>query len=829
MIITDFNRGWRAGGPENPFAAIMGLAESRPAEPVTLPHDAMIGGPRAADAITGQGQGYYGAEDVEYTKTFTVDASLEGHAVWLAFEGAYMNTTVFVNETFILNWPNGYTDFTARIDGAVRYGQSNRVRVVVRNGMQRNSRWYAGGGIYRDVHLITAPPTRIALDGVRITTLDADATAGVIRVETDIEQEIPGRRSLRAVTTIRDADGAVVASRSGKVTLVGVDRRTATSRVDIADPQLWNIGRPNLYTCETVLETLDGEQLDSTTTTFGIRKLQLDGLRGLRINGESVKLRGGCVHHDSGILGSATFADFEDRRVRRLRDAGYNAIRSAHNPIGRAFLEACDRYGLVVMDEFTDSWNKTTEMTNLDYNLYFSEYWERDVERMVRRDYNHPSVIIYSIGNEIADIGDDVNAIWGFKLAEKIKSIDPDRYVTLAIQAVALLTESLTSLPPEALRTTDLGGAAGTTDTASIDVNTLLQNVFSSLDKIMVHPLLDSLTEQIADMVDIVGYNYAPVRYEIDHAKYPHRIFVGSEMSPQALPESWDLVQKHPFVLGDFAWTAWDYLGEVGIGRVDYSQDAQPSYMGSYPWIASYGGDFDILGNRRPRSFWREIVWGGRHHEPYLVVEPPQYHGKTPIVGGYSWPEVHPSWTWPGEDGRPVAVQVYSDADEVELLLNGTVVARTTVGTGQRKFSAEFDLTYQPGTLEAVAYIDGAEVGRSSLRTATGARLTATAETHKLRAGSNDLAFINIGFADQHGQEDLSIITPVTIEVTGPVTVQASGSANPKPEDSYRDLTHTPYWGKAMAVIRAGESTGAAQVTVTAAGHDPVTIDLTVD
>ena len=819
MIKSSFNRGWKCGPPENPFAVAMGLKDAAPVVEVDLPYDAVIHGRRSPDAVTAEGQGWYEAEDLEYTKTFVVDADDEGKAIWLEFEGAYMNTTVFVNETFIINWPNGYTNFFARIDHALRYGAENRVRVHVHNGVQRNSRWYAGGGIYRDVNLIVGGPVRVALDGVQISTLQADAAVATLSVRTELEQEATARRSVRVETIVRDAGGAEVTRRTAKLTLVNSETQSVVQRIDVENPRLWNIGRPNLYSCETRVLSLDGEELDRETRVFGIRKLELDAIRGLRINGEVVKLKGGCLHHDNGVLGAATFADAEERRVVRLKAAGYNAIRSAHNPISRQLLEARDRHGLVVMDEFTDSWNRAIEMVSTDYNLYFAEYWERDIERMVRRDFNHPSVIMYSLGNEITDIGNDVNDMWGFKLAAKVRELDGTRYLTLAIQGVLLLMNNLVSMVED-----KTGAKTG----AALDVNTIMQNVFTSLDSVMSHPLIDELSEQTADMLDVVGYNYASVRYELDHAKYPHRVFVGSETQPHALPDNWDLVMKHPYVIGDFGWTAWDYLGEVGVGRVDYAENAPATFMGEYPWVAFYGADFDLIGNRRPRSFWREIVWGGREHTPYIAVQPPAVHGLEAVRGSYAWSDVHASWTWRGHEGAPVVVEVYSDAEEIELFVNGESVGRELVGTGERRFACEFITTYQPGTIEAVASIGGTEVGRQRLETATHAGLVVTVEKTVLRAGSNDLSFVNIGFADAAGNDDLSVTAPITVSIEGPATIQASGSADPKTEEYYYDDTHVPFWGKALAVVRAGDQTGVARVTIHAEGHPDATVEIAI-
>ena len=430
-----------------------------------------------------------------------------------------------------------------------------------------------------------------------------------------------------------------------------------------------------------------------------------------------MKLRGACVHHDNGPLGAVTIATAEDRRVRLLKDAGFNALRSAHNPMSRAMLDACDRHGVLVMDELTDVW--TRSKTSFDGSATFADRWQHDVAGLVAKDFNHPSVVLYSIGNEILELATPVGATWSSRLAEGIRALDDTRFVTNGINGIIANIDKMAAAMAEA--------AAGADPS---DPNTMMADMGEQMALANASPLVTESTEESAAALDVVGFNYADSRYVLDAELFPHRVIVGSETFPAKIDVMWDLVTRLPHVIGDFTWTGWDYLGEAGIGRVDYTDVegyAPTGTAGPYPYLLAECGDIDITGHRRPISYYREIVFGLRT-DPYIAVHRPQHHGRPTATTPWSWDDSVSSWTWDAASGAPITVDVYADADEVELLLDGVSLGRAAVGT-EKAFRARFETEYRPGELVAVARRGGVEVGRHAVRTASGEpRLAARAE-----------------------------------------------------------------------------------------------------
>ena len=555
---------------------------------------------------------------------------------------------------------------------------------------------------------------------------------------------------------------------------------------------------PYLYTCRATL--LDGDHvLDEESTTFGIRSLTVDPARGLRVNGETVLLRGACVHHDNGPLGAATIGRAEERRVELLKKAGFNAIRSAHNPLSKPMLRACDRLGMLVMDETFDMW--TQPKSEHDYALRFPDWWEADVEAMVRKDINHPSVILYCIGNEIPEAGTPMGARVGRALAEKVRSLDTSRFVTEAISGLlvggaelfAQLAEERTNAP-EAPEETD--GETG--------VNTAMTQIADRLNDLMRAPVVARNSAQTASYLDVVGYNYMETRFGTDGDLYPNRVIVGSETHPAAIDTGWAAVRRYPYVIGDFTWTGWDYLGEAGIGRTVYGTPDPAGGMqfhGEYPYRTAWCGDIDITGYRRPQSYYREIVFGLRS-DPYLAVQPPGRHGEAVSGTPWTWVDALSSWSWAGHEGAPVTVEVYADAEEVELLVNGRPVGRRASGASHR-YRSTFETTYEPGRLEAVAWRDGAEVGRTALTSAGGeVRLDVSADRSVIAADPEDLAYVTLSLVDDQGVLHVARDRWIEVEVEGSGVLQGIGSANPASEENFTGTGCTMFCGRALAIVR---------------------------
>lgn len=808
MICQSFNSGWTVGPKVRSFEAL-GIVAAKP-QPVTLPHDAIRDLPRSATSDQGVNTGYFPGGAFVYSKTFDVPEEWRDKIVFIEFEGVYRDAVVYLNGDFVAQCPNGYTGFAVKADPYLLYGQPNTITVEAR--AHKDSRWYTGAGIYRDTHLIVADPIHIALDGVRVTAPDIDSERAIVAVVTTLENETRATRTVRVETQIRDSNGTVVASGSAPVTLLPATSATSRVRLAVSEPTLWGPDSPSLYEVRTTVLSED-TILDSAQILFGIRQLQLDPRRGLRINGEAIKLRGACVHHDNGPLGAATIARAEERRVELLKAAGFNAIRSAHNQISRAMLDACDRLGMLVMDELTDVW--TEAKTPFDYSLHFSQWWERDIEAMIAKDFNHPSVIMYSIGNEIPEVGTPLGATWGRRLAEKVRSLDSTRFVTNAINPMLAVMDRLGEL---------MGARAAE---QQMDINTMMSVMGKVMNQISVSELVTHATEESASVLDVVGFNYADARYDLDARRFPDRVIVGSETFPTQIEELWRMVQAHPHVIGDFTWTGWDYLGEAGLGRIDYTDEEgykATGIVGPYPYLLSATGDIYITGERRPVSYYRETVFGLRH-TPYIAVHRPQLHGRPTTQTPWAWTDTVSSWTWNMPAGSPVTVDVYSDAEEIELLLDGRSIGTAKVG-GEKAFVARFETSYEPGELVAVARSSGREQGRSALRTACGPfRLHATSDRATIRADDSDLAYVEIAFEDANGTVVTDRDQLVSVVVAGAGALAGIGTGRARTEEPFGGASCTTYDGRALAIIRPN-GPGEITVTVSSAGCESSSINV---
>jgi beta-galactosidase len=779
VIRTSFNDAWQFRPKVSPFAELSG--PTAPFTPVTLPHDAMLTRDRvpAADTREGGASAYFPGGAYEYRKTFFAPQEYRGKVTLLEFEGVYRDATVFVNGDYAGQRPYGYSRFTVDVGRLLRFGDDNEIRVECRT--HQDSRWYTGAGIYRDTWLLVGDVVRIGADGVRITTPDIDTERAVVEVATTVENDSIELRTHQLVTEIRDAVGRLVASDTAPITLEPREPAVARQRLYVRAPSLWSPDSPALYTC-----TVSLTDVDATESTFGIRSLQLDPEHGLRINGETVKLRGACVHHDNGPLGAATFARAEERRVRLLKDAGFNALRMSHHPMSTAMLDACDRLGMLVVDEAFDMW--TSAKSPFDYSLDFPEWWERDIEAMVIKDFNHPSVILYSIGNEIPETGSPAGAAWGRRLAEKVRALDDTRFLTNAINNLLALLSDLA-----ALRSGKDGAG----------INTLMADSGNDVNAVATSEPVTTRTAESYSVLDVAGMNYAEARYEMDRTLFPNRIILGTETFPTRIDELWRLVEQHDHVIGDFTWTGWDYLGEVGIGRPQYAtpDTPHPSFNAPYPALLADCGDLDITGHRMPVSYYREIVFGLRS-QPYLAVGRPEHHGKTVVSSRWAWSDTVASWTWPGHEGDPITVEVYSAADEAELLVNGRSLGRRPTGERHR-FRTEFETTYEPGELLAISYRNGAESGRDVLRSAAGpVKLRADVDRTAITTEVGDLAYVTFTLTDSEGTVHSAADRPVRVDVSGDGVLSGFGSAVPSTEERFDATERRTYQGRALAVVR---------------------------
>ncbi|MBR1781625.1 MAG: glycoside hydrolase family 2 protein, partial [Oscillospiraceae bacterium] len=656
--------------------------------PVNLPHDAMIREERRIDSPNGPDAAWYDGGTYVYEKELSVPADWNGKSVLLELEGVASNAMVYVDGQFAGKCPSTYTDFRLEIGKFLNYGGVSRVKVLAKTGMQRTSRWYSGSGIIRPVWLWVGGETHIAPEGIRFTTERCDASEAVVTCAVTVEHHSVGRAACRVITTVCGPDGAVAAAENQPLTLFGREEARVQTRFCLRNPRLWDVDDPALYTV--AVQLVEGETvIDEDSVRTGIRTVTVDHENGLRVNGRTVKLRGGAIHHDNGILGAVTRKDAEVRRVQRLKAAGFNAIRSAHNPASKALVEACDEVGMFLMDELFDVWNDSKR--DHDYALFFHEWWQRDMASIVQKDSNHPSVILYTIGNEIPETGTAAGAAQNRAMTNYFRTLDPTRPVANCINGMMSIMPHMRTILAEVL-----GGQVADLPT---DINELMSMFDANIDEIMKHPIVTAATEETFAGVDVCGYNYMPSRYRMDGEQFPNRVIVGSETNPDKIGYHWPLILEQNHVIGDFCWTAWDYIGESGIGKNDYEMNHGMMY-GPWPWFLAYCGDLDICGNRRPQSYYREIVYGLRA-QPYVAVERPEHYNQPKCVSNWTWPDVIESWTWPGFEGKRTHVEVYADGDAVALYLNNRLIEAKPVGE-EMPYKAIFDVIYQPGTLTAV-------------------------------------------------------------------------------------------------------------------------------
>lgn len=812
MRVESFNHNWKFWLDQNAFALVWSVPDF--AREVTLPHDAMLEKPAHGDSPNGGKTGFRDGGVYNYVTVLTPAEEDCGRTLMLRFDGVYQNTKVFVNEELAAKCPYGYTGFYVPLNGFLRYGEKNEIRVTVKNSAVPNSRWYTGGGIYRDVYLLTGGEAHILPEGVQVTTERASGDRAALRIRTGLKNRSSRSRDLRLECRILDGDGCERARDTAALTLFEGEERQLTRRLTLTGPRLWSAESPYLYTVETRLYEGD-TLLDEDRTVTGIRTLALDAVGGLQVNGETVKLRGACIHHDSGVLGAATYYDGEYRRISLLKQAGFNAIRMSHHPAAPALLRACDELGMYVMDEAFDMWHRCK--SDNDYSLFFEEWWQRDVEAMVRKDFNHPSVVLYSVGNEIPEIGTRHGALTCHALCEKIRELDPTRYTLAAINGVfaagdrmgEIMGDIVSALPPDQL--------------PEGDVNDFMTLQEDHMDEIVCHRAVSERLDMACAATDIAGYNYMTARYEGDAAAYPNRIMVGSETYPPEIPRNWPLVKRLSQVIGDFTWTGWDYIGEAGLGIPAYAP-GEGGFGADFPCQLAYCGDLDITGFRRPQSYLREIVFGLRTR-PYIAVQRPDRYGQPLFKTPWILSDADASWTYPGLEGAPVVVEVYSAGDEVELLCNGESLGRRPAGE-RAGWLARFETVYRPGVLEAVSWEQGRELGRFTLATAEGpCRLTAEPEPRLTEEGEG-LRYVGVALIADNGVVACHEEAQLTVSPIRNVRVLGFGSGDPKPMYNMLDGTTRTFHGRALLVVRKED---AAQPAEFAISSETQTVRLFID
>lgn len=766
---------------------------------VMIPHDAMISEKRTEDSAGGINTGWFEGYDYIYEKEFEIPDEYEKQEISFEFEGVYHNAEVYLNGEKAAYRPYGYTNFYIDADPYLKYGEKNQIRVIAHNADQPNSRWYSGAGIYRPVWMYVRPKQHILRNEIRVRTLSVDPAV----IEAEVNTNAPGKVKLEVIA---DAGSDVIIAAE-----IHTDGKL-TKQFEIPDAKLWSVNTPNLYQLRVtfVAEQENGQnkcmETDQEEVIFGIRTLKWDKETGITINGERVILRGACIHHDNGVLGACCYPDAEARKIRILKENGYNAIRSAHNPCSKALLEACDRQGMLVMDEFVDVWY--IHKTEYDYVNYFKEWWKQDLKDMVEKDFNHPSVILYSIGNEVSETAQKKGIHLTKMMTEYLHRLDDSRPVSCGINIFFNFLSSIgfgvysdKKAKKEAEQAEKTKGKKKKKAVGSQFFNDLAGLMGSGFMKTgATFYGCDVKTRGTFANMDIAGYNYGIKRYQHDLKKYPERLILGSETFCDDAYTFWEMAKKSPRIVGDFVWAGMDYLGEVGVGSWEY-RDYAPEFNHGPGWITAGSGRIDLTGKPLAEAGYTKTAFE-LTNRPVIAVRPVNHTGEKHSPSAWKMTNAIESWSWEGCEGKVAEVEVYARAARVDLFLNGKKVGSNTL---KNSCDTRFKVEYQPGMLETVVYNQkGKEISRNTLYTAgKETELRAIAEEQSVQ--KDHLAFIRLQYTDKNGTVKPLKRGILKVSVKGGKLL-GLGNACPYNEIGYCTNETDTYWGEALAVVQADGS-----------------------
>jgi len=784
----NFDNGWRF------YRGIVANAEATDFDDskwreLNLPHDwsveplpnqrkGMTIGPFTRTSIgrwdTGETEGGEGW----YRKTFQASSTDKTRRVVLHVEGAYNEAEVYVNGQKLFYNHYGYQPFKVDITKHLRFGNRDNVIAIKVVNAGLNSRWYAGSGLYRHVWLEHTDKTCLdewdtyvnasipATLTKRTTRADANIVISTIvhnyqkhNVSGEVEVEIDERTVTEPFSVGADHDTGVKLHATMKKAL------------------LWSVEQPHLYKAR-VRVKINKETVDEITIPFGVRKIEATAERGFRLNGESIKLKGACVHHDHGLLGAAAPDRAEIHKVEQLKELGYNAVRCSHNLPSERFLQVCDSLGLLVMDEVFDQWLEPKR--DQDYHRNFQNLALQDMTLMVRRDRNHPSVIIWSIGNEIPGRIKNEGMNVARMLREVILANDSTRFISAGVCDWDYQRYSWEEMSAKA---------------------------FQSLD--------------------IAGYNYLLRHYDEDHKNYPDRIIMGTESFPQDVAKVWNYTEQHDFCIGDFVWTAIDYVGEAGLANniLTNSNEGNQQFM-DWPWFNAWCGDLDLAGNKKPQSYLRDVVW--RRSNIEMAVQPALRDGQKEKYTGWGWRREENHWTWDGQEGQPMTVRVYSRAPRVSLSLNGRFIGEQEVN--QDSYEAIFTVNYEPGELVAKNLGSRVLAGAKIFKT-SGApkKLVMKADRNLISASHNDLAYVSISVVDKDGNLCPNAELPLKMEVSGAKAIVVGGNGNPTDMESFRSLTPKTFHGQALAIVQAQDESGTVTLKLSSEGLEGAQMEIKME
>lgn len=708
---------------------------------VHLPHDFSIGTKRSEMSLMGGEGGYFQGGVGIYTKTFRFNHEIEGKIVRLCIDGAYQNCEVYVNENFVKLHHYGYTRFYMDITRYVTQQGENEIKLVINNTILPNSTGYSGSGIFRKVSIMISEQLHIIPDGVQVFTKELLKNKAVIHTKAIVKNSYTDRNAYgMLVTEITGRDNKTIATGKNVILQPG-EVYEMESDITIDNPTVWSVNVPQLYTVVNKV-TIGGKIIDKTETKFGIRTVEISPDEGLRLNGRGMKLSGCNLHQDNGVIGAVSFPAAEERKIKLLKDMGYNAVRLMNNPPSPYLLEACDRLGMLVIEEFFDVWNIGKNCN--DYHMYFESEFEEEIKTTVWRDLNHPSVILWSIGNEIIDDKLPLGAELAKKMVNIIKEIDKTRKIMCSVS--------------------------------------------------------NECSEEFCDAIDVIGLNNNYEEYAEYFEKYPVRLVAATKSSPKKMFWAWNEGLKYSNVIGDFACTGIDYLGDAGIGRViwENEEETQPA---AFPYHISGCGDLDICGFIKPQGMYRKIM-NGLENTPYIAVLHPKNYNKFAKVTEFGWEELEHSWDFKEYEGKRTEVYVYSTAEEIEIRVNDKVIDRKKVGESI-PYAVRFEVDYESGYIEAVTYQNGVKGIGSRLNTANyPQKIRITLDRMEYLGNYADLVYATCEILDSNNRTVTGEDLMLDVSVTGEATVQGTGNGNPLSLHNYKLKQVETYKGKALIVLK---------------------------
>lgn len=763
---------------------IDGLAAETQWKTIDLPHDWSIEGPFSDEWASATG--YLPGGIGWYKKSFTGNSGWQGKQVYIYFDGVYKNSEVWINGHYLGKRPNGFIPFQYELSPYLNLKGKNTVVVKVDHSEFADSRWYTGSGIYRNVYLIVKDPVHIALWDIAFSTPKVSTDKATIKIKVNITNNSTTNANVTVKVNLLNGKAKIITALQ-KQLKVKTGKQEVEFEQTITNPQLWDSETPDLYKLQ-VLLSRNGKPVDELTQSVGIRSIRFDKDKGFFLNDKSTKLKGVCIHDDAGALGVAVPQEVWVRRFKILKDAGVNSLRLSHNPHSNYLYDLCDKMGFLVMDEAFDEWeagkNKWVKGWNVGtpskngYHEYFKEWADRDISDMVLRARNHPSIVMWSIGNEIDYPNDPYThevlntgrnpQIYGKghqadhppasqltpiakQLVKAVKAIDQTRPVTAALAGVVMSNE-------------------------------------------VGYP----------DILDIVGYNYQEYRYSDDHKKYPNRIIYGSENGMQQ--QAWNVVDSSEYISAQYLWTGIDYLGEAG----------------KWPQRSNGAGLIDLAGFKKPEYFYRQSLWASK---PMIYIGT-RAITSTDDKGIWSHRTAEPVWNW--QPGSKIKVDCFTNCQEAELFLNGQSLGKQQRGTA-RGHVPSWEIDYQPGELIVKGYNNGIEVCTNTIKTAGEAyQLKAIVDNVIFNSKTKGLSQIEVNVTDKNGNPVFTSDDEITVSVTGPAKLLGLESGSSTSHESYKASQRKALHGRLLAYVQTNGKAGNVKVQLSSAKLRPSTIILTV-